>query len=100
MAEVTKADITEVHTRIDAVNVTMTEVKVTMAEIRTTLRLQPKLPSRPCSFLTDVEGDVEKHLEDHKETKQTWTKPMVRTVIDLTKLAVVAGVTWFFLRKD
>ena len=100
MIEITKQDITDVHTRIDQVNETMTEVKVTMAEIRTTLRLQPKLPTRPCNFHTDLRKDVEGHLEDHKETKQTWQKPIVRTVIDLAKMAVVAGVTWLFIRKN
>ena len=100
MAEVTKEDIAEVHKRIDLVNVTMTEVKVSMAEIKTTLSFQPKMPDRPCEYQVDLKKDFDGHLDDHKETKKTWQKPIVRTVIDLVKMAIVALVTWLFLRKN
>jgi len=96
MSEVTKADIAEVHNRIDQVNTTMTEVKVEMAEIKTTLKMQPGPPKQPCSFHNDLKNDFDTHIGDHKETASLWQKPLVRNVIDLVKMAIVGGVAWFF----
>ena len=96
MSEVTKADIAEVHKRIDLVNATLTEVKVGMMEIKTTLKMMPRPPDRPCSFHKDLKADFNGHIGDHKETAGLWQKPLVRNVLDLIKMAIVGGLAWFF----
>ena len=93
MSEVTKQDIAELYNRIDYLNATMTTVQVTMMKIETTLKMQPGLPARPCTSLTE-------HIAEHQEIKDTWQKPIIRTVIDLAKMAVVATVTYLCVRRD
>ena len=100
MSEVTKEDIGELHKRIDLVNETMTEVRVSVGEIKTTLNLMPKLPIRPCDFHTSLKTDFDGHLADHKDNKRIWQRPIIGTVVDLVKMAVVAAVTWLCLRKE
>ena len=95
MAEVTKQDISELHKRIDEVVEIVTDVRVSQGKMETRLEMLviPEIPERPCQFL-------ETHMKKHKETIQLWEKPLVRTVIDLVKMAIVAVVTWLFVRKQ
>jgi len=99
MAEVTKADIGELHKRIDILADRQNDTNIVLAKIDTTLKLLPKLPSRPCDQHNQLKTEFDGHLTAHKETKQTWQRPLVRTVVDLVKMAIVATVTWLFLRQ-
>jgi len=100
MAEVTKADIGELHKRIDIMVNRQNDTNIVLARIDTTLKLLPKLPNRPCDQHIQLKADFDGHLSEHKEIKRTWQRPIVRTVVDLAKMAVVAAVTWLFLRKE
>lgn len=103
MSEVTKEDIAEVHKRIDKVGEHQNRTNIALARIETKLEMLPEppdLPARPCEQHVSLKEDFDGHIIDHKETKQTWQRPVVRTLIDLVKMAVVAGVTWLFLRKE
>ena len=100
MSEATKEDINEVHKRIDKMVEHQNQTNISLAQIETTLKLFPKPNDRPCEQHVSLKADFDGHISDHKETKQTWQRPVVRTLIDMIKMAVVAGVTWLFLRKE
>ena len=96
MSEVTKQDITEVHKRIDKLVEVTTEVRITMAEVVVELKNQPEpleLPTRPCHFFED-------HEKEHKETVKTWKHHTIKTCFEFLKLAIVAGVTYFFATQN
>ena len=97
MSEVTKADINEVHKRIDRMVEHQNQTNLSLVRIETKLEM---LPERPCDQHVSLKADFEGHISDHKETKRTWQRPVVRTLVDMLKMAVVAGVTWLFLRKE
>jgi len=100
MSEVTKADIQEVHRRIDDMVGEQNQTNICLARIDTTLKLMPKLPKRPCDFHAELKKDFDGHLADHKDNKRIWQRPIIGTVVDLVKMAVVALVTWLCLRKE
>ena len=100
MAEVTKADIQEVHRRIDDMVGEQNQTNICLARIDTTLKLMPKLPDRPCEQLVSLKSGLNGHIADHKDNKRIWQRPIIGTVVDLVKMAVVALVTWLCLRKE
>jgi hypothetical protein len=100
MSEVTKEDMTvvhnkigEVHQRIDDIVKCNTAIQVSIGKIETRFESLhiPTIPERPCQFFED-------HLKDHKESVRIWQRPLVRTIVDLAKMAIVAGLTWLFVR--
>ena len=104
MSEVTKEDLTQVHTkigqvhkRIDDIVTCNTAIQISVAKIETkfesfTVPVIPDAPERPCEY-------IKEHLEDHKETVRLWQKPIVRTLVDLIKMAIVAMATYLFVRS-
>lgn len=99
MSEVTKADIIEVHTRIDKMVSEQNKTNVSLAEIKTTLKLLPKIPDRPCHYHDELRADVAGHLDSHKEIRRLWQTPIVKTVIHLIEMAAVVTFTYLFVRK-
>jgi hypothetical protein len=100
MSEVTKEDLTvvhnkigEVHQRIDDIVTCNTAIQVSIAKIEQRFEdlVIPPAPRQPCQFFED-------HLKDHKESVRIWQRPVVRTIVDLAKMAIVAGLTWLFVR--
>lgn len=101
MSEVTREDLTivhnkigEVHQRIDDMVTCNTAIQVSIAKIEQKFEdlVIPEPPNRPCQFF-------EEHIKDHKESVRIWQRPVVRTVVDLVKMAVVAVLTWIFVRS-
>ena len=99
MSEVTKADIIEVHRKIEGVHKRIdegvkcnTKIQVSLAKIETNLEALI-IPEQPCRFLNT-------HIGDHKSKEGVWHSTAVRTTIDLIKMAIVAGATWLFVRKN
>lgn len=99
MSEVTKQDISNLHKRIDDLVEVTTTVRISLTRIETRFESMPEppepvvLPERPCPFFKE-------HVKDHKAAAGLWQKPLVRTAIDIVKLAIVAGATWLFVRKS
>ena len=81
----TKADINRIYDRLEP-------MAQDLASIKTRLDLTPPPPKQPCTFL-------ETHLDDHKKTANTWKTSVIRTVVDVVKMAIVAVVTYFFVKK-
>ncbi len=103
MNEATKSDIHEVHQRIDTMVEHQNQTNVELARIATRLELlpkPPKPPKRPCHFHDELRSEVADHLGSHAETKRLWRTPIVKTVIDVVKLAVVAGLTYLWTKKE
>ncbi len=92
MSEVTKADIGEVHKRIDEIVKVNTKIQVSIARIETKVDHIPDM-KRPCDFF-------ENHIKDHKKIKGLWHNSAIHTAIDILKLAIVAAVTWLFATHD
>lgn len=51
-----------------------------------------KAQKRPCSYL-------EKHIDGHKDAKVLWQRPIIGTVIDLIKMAIVFAVATFWAKR-
>lgn len=88
MAEVTKQDIEKVHSRIDDLVTVNTSIQVSIGKIEQRFE-DLKIPEQPCCF-------IKKHLKNHQHTASLWQKPLVRTVIDLVKMAIVATAAYLF----
>ncbi len=87
MAEnATKDDINRIHDRLDP-------IAENLAEIRATLKLMPKTPKQPCTYL-------DSHLTEHKATTNTWKTFFIRATVDVVKMALVAIATYFFVKKN
>lgn len=96
MSEVTKQDIGNLHKRIDDLVEVTTTVRISLTRIEMRFESMPKpieLPERPCTFFKE-------HIKDHKKTIGIWHNSLVRTAIDIVKLAIVAVVTWLFVRRN
>ena len=102
MSEVTKEDLAivhskigEVHQRIDDMVTCNTAIQVSIAKIEQRFEdlVIPKQPARPCQFFSE-------HIKNHKDTASLWQRPLVKTVIDLAKMGIVAGVTYLFVKKN
>lgn len=119
MAEVTKEDIGKVHSRLDSLVEEQTRSRVAIGRIETILQMMPPLPTRPCpehnelrkDFDEHIEGrpclehielqeDFDEHIETHRESKRLWQRPLVAAIIDLAKMAAVAGFTYLVLRLN
>lgn len=102
MSEVTKEDLNvvhnkigEVHKRIDEMVTCNTKIQVSVAKIQTKLEtlVIPATPDRPCS-------NFKEHVEEHKKIRSIWENSLIKVSIDLAKLAIVAGATYLFTRKN
>lgn len=89
----TPEDLTRVHDRLDEVIKNQTTMAIDIQKIKTTLELTPKPEKRPCSFF-------EAHIEEHRKTKTLWQTPLVSTIFDLVRMALVAFFTWLWTRKN
>lgn len=90
MAEVTREDISKVHSRLDDLVEEQTLSRIAIGKIETHLKLMPAPKPRPCKELQD-------HIETHKESRRLWQKPIVGMLIHLIELGLVAVVTWYFV---
>jgi hypothetical protein len=88
--EVTVDDINRLHERVDKLVDCNEKTVVDIAVIKTKLE-GLVIPKQPCDALAE-------HLNNHKENRRVWQRPLVRTVVDLVKMAVVAGLTWLFVK--
>jgi len=97
MAEVTKEDINTIHRRLDSILEEQTLSRIAIGQIETTIKLMPLPQPRPCPQHIELRADFDEHIENHKETKRLWEKPIVGMLIHLIELGIVALLTWFFL---
>lgn len=100
MSEVTKADIYEVHQRIDIMVTEQSKTNVELAKIATKLDLLPQPPERPCHYYDELRSVVRNHLDEAKETRKLWQTPIVKMTFDLVKMGIVALATYLFVRKN
>ncbi|HPS54027.1 MAG TPA: hypothetical protein PLP05_00370 [Sedimentisphaerales bacterium] len=68
-------------------------ISESVTRIETQLSLLPPQPKRPCEFL-------DKHIEDHNENKRTWYSSLVGSGVDMLKMAAVAVITYFFMKRQ
>jgi hypothetical protein len=87
-----KDTMTRLHERIDDILANQIKVAEDIAAIKTELKLTPKPQPRPCQFFTE-------HLEEHKKAKSLWQTPLVSTIFDLAKMAIVSVITYFCVKK-
>uniref|UniRef100_A0A6M3XFN4 Uncharacterized protein n=1 Tax=viral metagenome TaxID=1070528 RepID=A0A6M3XFN4_9ZZZZ len=89
MGDVTKADVHDLHKRIDLVIQGQNENRVIIARIETKLE---STHLYPCNTLKE-------HLTNHRETKALWETPIVSAIISMVKMGIVAGVTWLIVKQ-
>jgi hypothetical protein len=86
----------EFNTAMSGLHEKMNGISISVAEIKTEMRLKPipKIPPRPCEQLQE-------HLNDHKESRLTWSKAFIGAIASSVVSAVVAALTtaWVFLRN-
>lgn len=82
MSEVTKEDLKTINDSIGKVHGRIDElVKDCLTPIK-----------------VDI-GVLKQQFKDHIENASLWQKPLVRTVFDLVKMAIVFFVGWFWAKK-
>ncbi len=87
--QATKADIEKLHEKLNP-------MAIDIGSIKTWIELQPepvKLPERPCTFFTA-------HVEEHKEVTTTWRRSAIRACVDVIKMAIVAVVVYFVVKRQ
>ena len=89
---VTKEDLNRVHERIDDLAKAIAGMAVHVAQIATTLENLPPLPRRPCTWHRQLRRQFDDHIADHEETIRDWRQAVIRAVVDVLKIAFVAGM--------
>jgi len=92
MDKISKDDLTRLHERFDDFHKSQMAMAVDIAIIKTKVEAVPKPQLRPCQFLND-------HIKEHKRAKTLWQTPLVSTIFDFGRLAIVAVITWFIAKK-
>ncbi|KKK50260.1 hypothetical protein LCGC14_3126790, partial [marine sediment metagenome] len=81
MSEVTKEDVNQVHKRIDELVEVTTLIRISVSKIEMAIPEPVELPKRPCDFLED-------HIDEHKDNVKTWKHSVIKTAVDILKMAV------------